>query len=60
MDFSNYSWDKWFESLDLSELQALSNSWWKVIQYAEGMSCTSCGGTSSSYTGLYLSGRVPR
>ena len=35
-DFSKYAWDKWFESLTLTELQELSHKWWKVIQYAKG------------------------
>jgi hypothetical protein len=35
-DFSKYSWETWFNSLSLPELQSLANSWWKVIQYAEG------------------------
>jgi hypothetical protein len=35
-DFDKYSWGKWFEALDLSELRALADAWWRVIQYAEG------------------------
>jgi hypothetical protein len=35
-DFSKYSWETWFRSLTLPELRSLADSWWKIIQYAEG------------------------